>query len=173
MAPEPTGTNRNQPEPSGTIRNHSEPFGTKNKKLMNRQSLDTTIIRPQAMASYLANYGWHFNKKACDYAVSMMRKKNTATNKLEPIEQMSKDAVIEMLTRNNITLENDIMHDSTYVANMLKSDMYRSSIPDEQHLALGIKDIIDDQDAADGEVMSCWYAKMIRRGIPVDWEQML
>lgn len=140
---------------------------------MTRQSLDTTIMRPQAMASYLANYGWHFNKKASDYAASMMMKKNASTGKMERIEPMTKDMVEELLAKHGITLENDIMHDATYAANMIKADMLKSSVPDEQHLAMGIKDIIDDPDAADGEVMSCWYAKMIRRGIPVDWEQIL
>ena len=30
-----------------------------------------------------------------------------------------------------------------------------------------------DADAADGEVMGCWYVKMIFRHIPVDWAMFL
>lgn len=130
-------------------------------------------MRPKAMSSYLANYGWHFNKKANDYAVGMMKKRNPSSNKMEAIEAMTQDQVTDLMKRCNITLENDVMHDSTYVANMLKADMYRSSLLDEQQLAQAIKDTIDDDDAADGEIMFCWYAKMIRRGLPIDWGQLL
>ena len=56
---------------------------------------------------------------------------------------------------------------------MCKCDYWGSSIQDEAHLAQIIKDIADDDDAGDGEVMRCWYAKTVARGIPVDWEDML
>ena len=122
---------------------------------------------------YLAENGWHFNKKACDYAGKLLRKKNTMTGKTEPIEAMSKEQVDELLTRYGIKLEKSKGLDYVYVANMGKSDVYKSSVPDDSHLALYIKDMIDDSDAADGEVMTCWYAKMIRRRQPVDWGSFL
>ena len=56
---------------------------------------------------------------------------------------------------------------------MCRSDYLGSSISDEVHLAKIIRDILDDADAGDGEVMRCWYAKMVARGIPVDWEDLL
>ena len=46
-------------------------------------------------------------------------------------------------------------------------------MPDEQHLALYIKDMVDDPDAPDGMAMSMWYAKMIRAGEPIEWDEML
>ena len=101
---------------------------------------------PEDAYRYLSNYGFHFNKKACEFAVSMMSKRDAGTGKSVPIEMVSKDDVESMLTKHNLKLENDCMYDATYVANMLMSDMYKSSIPDEQHLALGIKDLIDDID---------------------------
>ena len=33
------------------------------------------------MEAYLSNFGWHFNKKMCDFAVSLMKKINPATGK--------------------------------------------------------------------------------------------
>lgn len=44
---------------------------------------------------------------------------------------------------------------------------------DEPHLALYVKDIIDDYDAPEGMVMCMWYAKMTRAGEPVEWDEML
>ncbi len=122
---------------------------------------------------YIAENGWHFNKKACEYAIKGLKKKNPATGKMESIEPMSKEQVEELLSKNNITLENLVGYDHVYIANMAKSDFFRSSLPDEQKVALYIKDVIDDADAAEGEVMACWYVKMIKRRQPVDWGSFL
>lgn len=42
------------------------------------------------MKEYLDTYGWHFSKKMCEWAVSMMKRKNPQTGKEEPIEYMDK-----------------------------------------------------------------------------------
>ncbi len=140
---------------------------------MNRQALDFYGEMPIEMKNYLRHNGWHFNRKACDIAVSMMRRKNSTTGKNESIESMSKDQVEDLLKRNNITLENALGYDHVYVANMIKADCWKSSIEDEKHHALGIKDAIDDVDKPDGFIMHRWYADMIRAGIPVEWGDML
>ena len=128
---------------------------------------------PEEAHSYLGNYGFHFNKKACEFAVSMMSKRDAGTGKSVPLEMVSKDDVEAMLTKHNVKLENDCMYDSTYVANMLMSDMYKSSIPDEQHLALGIKDLIDDIDQRDGYLFVRWYSNVLFNGKPIDWSTLV
>ena len=128
---------------------------------------------PEEAHSYLGNYGFHFNKKACEFAVSMMSKREVGTGKSVPLEMVSKDDVEAILTKHNVKLENDCMYDSTYVANMLMSDMYKSSIPDEQHLALGIKDLIDDVDQRDGYLFVRWYSNVLFNGNPIDWSALI
>lgn len=128
---------------------------------------------PEEAHSYLGNYGFHFNRKACEFAVSMMSKRDLSTGKSVPIEMVSKDEVEAMLTKHNVKLENDCMYDSTYVANMLMSDMYKSSIPDEQHLVLGIKDLIDDIDQRDGYLFVRWYSNVLFNGNPIDWSTLI
>ena len=128
---------------------------------------------PEEAHSYLGNYGFHFNRKACEFAVSMMSKRDVSTGKSVPLEMVSKDEVEAMLTKHNVKLENDCMYDSTYVANMLMSDMYKSSIPDEQHLALGIKDLIDDIDQRDGYLFVRWYSNVLFNGSPIDWSTLI
>ena len=128
---------------------------------------------PEEAHSYLGNYGFHFNKKACEFAVSMMSKHEVGTGKSVPLEMVSKDDVEAILTKHNVKLENDCMYDSTYVANMLMSDMYKSSIPDEQHLALGIKDLIDDIDQRDGYLFGRWYSNVLFNGNPIDWSTLV
>lgn len=54
-----------------------------------------------------------------------------------------------------------------------KADYYGSSITDERHFALYIKDTIDDEDAGDGTTMRRWYATMVANGTMVDWEDVI
>ena len=55
---------------------------------------------PEEACSYLGNYGFHFNKKACELAVSMMSKRDAGTGKSVPQDMVSKDDVEAMLTTN-------------------------------------------------------------------------
>lgn len=129
--------------------------------------------KPEGMVNYLKHYGYHFSKKAYEYAVKQMRFKNDSTGKLERLELYPKEKVDEILHRNNITLENDVMYDAAYVMCMCRADFYRSSITDEAHLARFVKDVIDDVDAVDGQVFNRWYADMVRAGIPIDWDEIM
>ena len=140
---------------------------------MCRPALDVYDDMPREMRSYLRNNGWHFNKKAVEYAVSMMKKKNPATGKLEKIEPFTKDQVDDLLSRNGVQLDNATGLDYVYVANMVKADFMGSSIKDEQHLALHVKDVIVDPDAADGTTMRRWYDTMVAAGEPVEWDEIL
>ena len=80
---------------------------------------------------------------------------------MQPISPMTKEQVDVLLSNNNI------------VANMGKADFLGSSIPDELHLAKYIKDVIDDDDAYDGIVFNRWFADMSRKGIVINWEEMI
>ena len=125
-------------------------------------------IQTPSKEIYLAENGWHFNKKACEYAVQYLKDRNK-----KPIKPYSKEEVDELLKRQNVSLENNKGWDYVYVANMAKSDMDGSPLSDDRSIAAYIKIVIDDADAADGEVMACWYVKMLRRHILIDWEMFL
>nr|DAQ53107.1 MAG TPA: hypothetical protein [Caudoviricetes sp.] len=140
---------------------------------MRREPLDIRDRRPEEMEAYLSHFGWHFNKKMCEFAVSLMKKMNPQTGKKERIEPISKEKVDELLARYGIKLENNVLYDYVYWANQCKADTFKSSVPDEAHMALYIKDMVDDPDAPDGMAMCMWYAKMNRAGEPVEWDEML
>lgn len=140
---------------------------------MCRIPLDVYDIQPRPMMKYKANNGWHFNECAAKYAVSLMMKKNPVNGKTEPIEPMTAKQVDELLTKHAVKLEHSTGCDYVYVANMCKADYLGSSIIDEKHMALYIKDVIDDVDAPDGTVMRQWYAKMVADGQPVPWAYFL
>lgn len=137
--------------------------------------LDTFELEfmPMEMKAYLRNYGFSFSKKACEFAVGLMRKENPATKKEEKVEPWTKEQVEEMLKKYNVTLENNVGYNHVYVANMLKNDMFKSSIADEQHLAMGVKDIIDDIDASPRLVFKKWITHMDDAGMPIEWSELM
>ena len=128
---------------------------------------------PIEMKAYLRNNGFSFSKKACEWAVSLLRRENPSTKKEEMIEPWNKNQVDDLLKKHNITLENNVGYNYVYVCNMLVADKYKSSIPDEQHLALGIKDCIEDPDASPRLVFKQWVTHMDDSGIPIDWGNII
>ena len=64
-------------------------------------------------------------------------------------------------------------YDYVYVANMCRADYMGSSIEDESHMAKFIKDYIEDPDAYDGMPFSRFYIDTVKKGVPIDWEEML
>lgn len=92
---------------------------------------------------------------------------------LGKITPLTKEDVDTIMKNTGVTVENGQLYDCTYVANMCKADFLGSSIIDDKHLAMYVKDVIDDIDASDGLVFNRWYADMCYMGIAIDWEEML
>jgi len=114
--------------------------------------LDFYDERPTSMKNYLKYYGEHFNKKLCEFAVSKM------DHGKPPV---TREKVDEILAKYNIKLEHNELCDHVYVYNMGNNDYMGSSIIDEKHLAMYVKDVIDDKDGYDGIVFNRWYADMV------------
>ena len=140
---------------------------------MCKQALSSFNYIPQEMRAYLRNYGYSFSKRACEYAVNQMKRKNNATGKLEYIEPYSKDKAEELLSKNGVTLENNVGYNFVYVMNMILADRWKSSVEDELHLCKAVKDEIDDVDGVPESVFRCWITKQEDMGIPIPWEDMI
>lgn len=128
---------------------------------------------PKAMKLYLKNYGFHFNKKACEEAIKGLKRKNPATGKIESIDAKSKDEIEQMLAKNNIKLERNTLYDFVWVYNMLMSDYWKSAIEDEAHLCKAVRDMIDDPDQRDGFIFNRWIADRMFNGNPIEWEDFV
>ena len=113
---------------------------------------------------YLLQFGKHFNEKLYNFAISLMDhgKKSLQKNQIDSI-----------LKANDITLDRQFGWDYVFVANMAYNDFFESSIKDEQHLALFIKDYIDDADGYDELPFSRWIADMSYKNIQIDWNSMI
>lgn len=125
------------------------------------------------MRAYISNYGFHFSKHAYEYAASLMEKKNPQTGRTERVKAYTKEEVDALMAKYGIQIKNKILYDYVYVATMVKADYYGSSISDEAHLALFIKDYVDDEDASDETTFRRWLATMIGNGEPIEWEDIL
>lgn len=116
-------------------------------------------IKPKGFLNYLRYYGPHFNKKLCEFACANLDKRDYTKEKLD-----------QLLQAYNIQIKNSKLLDYVYLANWCKSVLFGSSIIDEKHLALFVKDIFDKEGDL---VFNRWYADMAKLGIPIEWEDML
>ena len=130
--------------------------------------LDSYGTLPRDMEEYLSNYGWHFSKKMCDYAVSCMRDRNN-----KKIEPLTKEKVDAMLKQYGIELKKAKGYDAIYVANMAYSDFWGTLINDHQKLVLFIQDYLDDVDGYEGIALTRYYADCIGKGEPIEWAEMI
>lgn len=128
---------------------------------------------PEDMKNYLRYNGRHFNRKLCDFAIKQMKSRNPSTGEVEDLVKLNREEVDAILKTYRIEIKNNQLHDYVFVANMCKADFLGRSVPDEQHLAQYIKDVIDDVDAYDGIVFNRWYADMCRSGVAIEWGEML
>lgn len=136
---------------------------------MEKTDLTQYDIKPAAMVNYLRYNGPHFNKKLLDFATSKMTKEGG--RKIIPF---TKEEIDQKMRNANITVDNNQLYDYIFVANMCKADYLGSSVEnDDRHLCLYIKNVIDDPDGYDGLPFNRWYADMCRKGIVINWEEMI
>ena len=130
--------------------------------------MDYYEMLPAGMEAYLSLYSWHFSKKMCEWAVSMMRDRNG-----QKIKMRSKEEVDNVLKNSGVELENNKGYDAVFVMHMGLSDYMGSSITDEIHLARYVKDVLDDRDGYDGVALTRFLSDCSAKGIPIVWEDVI
>ena len=124
---------------------------------------------PRGMDRYLNQYGCHFNKKLCKEAVSRMYRDEDDDEE----NHYTKEQVDALLESYGVKPKRGKLYDAVYVANMAKFDFLGRSVPDEKHLALYIKDALDDPDAEEGYIFNRFYADCMFMDNPIEWEDMI
>lgn len=142
----------------------------KNTNVQRDMRLDTRDSFPSGMEDYLSQYGWHFSKKMCEWAVSKMYK--LAGKDKAYITPWTKEEVDSLLDKYNVKIDK-IGYDYVYAANMCKADYFGSSIADEGHVAMFVKDYIGDSDGYEEMPFTRFYADCIGKGCPISWEDMI
>lgn len=126
-----------------------------------KRSLDIYDDIPKAMRNYLSHYGFHFSRKAYEYATE---------NFASPYKE---EEVDNMMLNYNITLKNDTLYDKVFVASWAKEHLLGRSLTDEQHLAMFVRDVIDDADGSGEEPFRRWISDCVGRGEPIEWYDIL
>lgn len=137
------------------------------RETMCKKRLDSRERLPAGMEKYLDSYGWHFNKRLCDHAVSRM-KKTGPNGEEQPYIPLTKEKVEEILKRNNVDFTKFNSHDHVYVMNMLRSDL----VEDEATLARYTKKYLCDADGYDEVALTRYYADCIGKGEMPPWEDV-
>ncbi len=88
------------------------------------------------------------------------------------IQPKSKEQVSEFLRTHGITLKKDKGYDAAYVHAMGMADYYGSSITDEAHLAMFVKDFLDDPDGTDSKAFDHFVVDCRAKDEPVFWDEM-
>lgn len=81
--------------------------------------------------------------------------------------------VMSILEKYKIDLDTSHPYDIYYVANMGYHDFYKSSIKDDEHLALFIQDYLEDEDGYEGIALCRWLVDMKHKSIEIDWNNMI
>lgn len=130
--------------------------------------LDYYDILPEGMEAYLSNYGYHFSKKLCEWAVSKMKDRNG-----KKVQMRTKADVDAILRGYGVEIENDNGYDTVYVFHMANSDFVGSSLPDELAAARYVKDYLDDKDGYSGIAFTRFVADCNGKGVPINWSDVI
>lgn len=122
---------------------------------------------PEGMKHYINNYGCHFNKKLCEEAVSRMYRDD------EELTPYTKEQVDRLLEAYDVKVRRTKLYDTVYAANMGLFDYLGRSVPDEKHLAMFVKDVLDDPDAEEGFLFNRFIADCYYMNNPVEWEDVI
>ncbi|MBQ3949800.1 MAG: hypothetical protein II661_04920 [Bacteroidales bacterium] len=131
--------------------------------------LDYYDILPAGMEAYLSNHGRHISKPMLEWAVSMMEDRRG--NKGKVLEKKEFDELMKAYSQK--LSHNEGYYDGPYVWAMAKSDYFGSSIIDEQHLAMYVKDYIDDIDGNPTRAFDELYINCVAKGIDIPWKDLI
>lgn len=128
---------------------------------------------PEDMERYLSYYGFHFNKKLYEFAVSNMEKRNRTTGEKEKLSPVQIEDFERSLRRYGVNIPENSLYDAAYLASMVDADFWGSSIEDEEHMAKYIEDVLCDVDGYEGIVFSRFLADCGAKGNVIFWDRML
>lgn len=133
------------------------------------ERLDYYDILPAGMDAYFAAHGHHFSKAMYEWAVSMMKDRHG--NKSAVVDKKKFDELMSIY--NQRLTRNEGYYDGPYVWAMAKSDYMGSSVIDEQHLAMYVKDYIDDADGNPTRAFDEFCINCSAKGVDIPWEDMI
>lgn len=84
--------------------------------------LDMYDLKPEGMVSYLRYNGYHFSKKMCEWAVSLMYKYDPSSKRDVSVSFWDKEKVDSLLLGQGVEVKNKAGYDHVYVAHICEQD---------------------------------------------------
>lgn len=112
---------------------------------------------------YIKVHGKHFSDSLLSFAVGELHNEDNNI--------ISKSELVRILNQHAISYNNDCINDYVYLANMVLSDYYGSSIEDERHMAKYIHDTIHDKDGYEGMIFCRWLTDAENKGVEINWDE--
>lgn len=122
-------------------------------------------------AVYQQNYHGHFSKRLAEWAISNMVAKDQSGIKRR-ISTHTVDEVMSILRENGVEIKEQNIYDAWYLYHMSIAD-YLKSLPNDKQRSLFVEESICDPDGTEGDVLSCFEAKMCNAGVPIHWERFI
>lgn len=123
-------------------------------------------LTPEGYRTYKRIHGRHFSEELCEFAVGMMKGEDG-----NPITPMTKQEVDKLLDEFKVEVTKGREYDTVFVANMCLADYLNDSVPDLEHLARYVKNVIDDPDGYEGIAFGRWFSDMCNKRVEVPWEK--
>lgn len=123
-------------------------------------------------AIYEDEYHGLFSKKLAEWAISKMRTKDAATERMKPVTMRPVEEVKEILVANGIELPKEFIYTAWYLYNMALAD-YPKALKTDAQRAMFVEETICDPDGDPTNVLACFEAKMCNAQIPIYWDIML
>lgn len=128
-------------------------------------------IMTEEEAVYQQNYHGHFSKRLAEWAISNMVAKDQSGIKRR-ISTHTVDEVMSILRENGVEIKEQNIYDAWYLYHMSIAD-YLKSLPNDKQRSLFVEESICDPDGTEGDVLSCFEAKMCNAGVPIHWERFI
>lgn len=112
---------------------------------------------------YLKVHGKHFSDSLLSFAVGELHNEDNAI--------ISRSDLVRILNQHAISYNSECINDYVYLANMVLSDFYGSSIEDERHMAKYIHDTINDKDGYEGMIFCRWLTDVENKGVEINWDE--
>ena len=122
---------------------------------------------PEGFREYRRRHGCHFSRELCEFAVSRMTGDDGRA-----IKALSKQEVETALRESKVEVRHMEGYDHVFAANMCLADYLGESVPDMEHLARYVKDVLDDPDGYEGIVLCRWIADVVAKRVDVPWEEV-
>lgn len=135
-------------------------------------SSDAVMAAINGLGQQICNLGNQMGMNANQILTAIMQGNNAIATQLAECCCKTNNAITAMDGNLKLSICQQT-HAINDTANMVKADFYKSSIEDEAHMALFVKDMVDDTDQKDGFIFNRFYADCNHNGIGIPWDDIL